>query len=117
MNPLDPSPDAQPPHHFDQPWQARAFALTVTLHRAGLFDWSEWTEALGAAIAAGGSANDADPETAYYECWLTALEGLLQARQIAAPGILGDLQQAWRRAAEATPHGQPIVLGADIATS
>jgi hypothetical protein len=25
---------------------------------------------------------------------------------------LQDLQQAWRRAAEATPHGQPIELAA-----
>jgi hypothetical protein len=31
---------------------------------------------------------------------------------VAAPGQLAELAEAWREAAEATPHGQPIVLDA-----
>lgn len=42
-------PDLERP--FAEPWQARAFALTVHLQERGLFTWTEWTEALGAVIA------------------------------------------------------------------
>jgi len=36
---------------FAQPWQAQAFAMTLELHRAGHFSWSEWAEHLCAEIA------------------------------------------------------------------
>ena len=26
---------------FDTPWQAQAFAMTVKLHEAGVFEWNE----------------------------------------------------------------------------
>ena len=31
---------------FAEPWQARAFALALALHEAGLFSWNEWAAAL-----------------------------------------------------------------------
>lgn len=110
-----PDPDATP--CFAEPWQARAFALTVSLHRAGVFDWPEWTETLGAALAKAGGQGDPHSDAGYYDCWLSALEQMLVARGVAETGLLDDLRQAWDRAARATPHGQPIVLGANIATS
>ena len=50
---LKPS-DAAPPEPavFDEPWQAEAFALAVTLHAAGAFSWTEWAEALSGEIRA-----------------------------------------------------------------
>ena len=42
--------------------------------------------------------------------WLAALERLLIAKGVASGAELRDLAEAWRAAAEATPHGQPIVL-------
>src|ERR1700752_3498990 len=32
---------------FREPWEARAFAMALALHEAGIFTWKEWTEALG----------------------------------------------------------------------
>ncbi|MEK9720896.1 MAG: nitrile hydratase accessory protein, partial [Quisquiliibacterium sp.] len=47
-----------------------------------------------------------------YEHWLAALERLLIDKGVVMPLKLTSLRQAWRAAAERTPHGQPIVLGA-----
>ena len=86
---------------FAEPWQAQAFAMTVLLHERGAFAWSEWTETLGREIAAA-------PERPSYEAWLEALEAILAAKGVAERTELARLAQAWREAAEATPHGQPI---------
>jgi nitrile hydratase accessory protein len=99
------TPPEAPP--FDEPWQAQAFALAVSLSGRGLFTWSEWTRALGAEIAAGPA--EAGNE-AYFLAWLAALEKVLIAKGVATGGELRELAQAWRDAAEATPHGQPITL-------
>ena len=36
---------------FNEPWEAQAFALVLRLYEQGMFDWSDWTQALGTAIA------------------------------------------------------------------
>jgi nitrile hydratase accessory protein len=95
------SPTSNPPEPFAEPWQAQAFAFAVALNARGLFSWGEWAEALGAELKHG---------HAYWDAWLEALEELLVAKGVAAPGELAALAQAWTQAAEATPHGQPIVL-------
>ncbi len=46
----------------------------------------------------------------YYEAWVRALQRLLAERGLAAPEAVEATAEAWRRAAEATPHGQPIRL-------
>ena len=90
---------------FAEPWQAQVFAIAVLLNERGLFSWSEWTQALGREIARA-------PQAPYYDAWLEALESLLAAKGVAGRGELARLAQAWRDAAAATPHGQPIVLPA-----
>ncbi|WP_363318385.1 nitrile hydratase accessory protein [Bosea sp. (in: a-proteobacteria)] len=90
---------------FAEPWEAEAFAMVVALNQQGLFDWTEWGEALGAEIAA-------RPEP-YYEAWLRALEVLLQTKNVATGAEIEALTAAWHRAAEATPHGVAIVLEND----
>jgi len=97
--------NAPEPRTFEEPWQAQAFAIAVSLSERGVFSWGEWAEALGVEIARA-------PERPYYEAWLDALEALLRAKGIASPSELAELAEAWREAAEATPHGQPIVLSA-----
>lgn len=95
---------------FAEPWQAEAFALTVHLHERGLFTWAEWAEALSAEVKRPG--RDADGHD-YYDCWVEALSGLLERKGVADAATVLGLQQSWQRAAEATPHGQPIELGND----
>ena len=92
-----------PDRAFAEPWHAQAFALAAALHERGLFSWSEWSQALSAEIARA-------PERDYYENWLEALEVLIAAKGAGTRVELAALAQSWLEAAEATPHGQPIVL-------
>ncbi len=91
---------------FAEPWEAQVFAIVASLHDRGLFTWAEWAEALNAETRRTGGAAD-------YAAWVAALEALLAARGIAASETLAARQAAWARAAEATPHGQPILLAND----
>lgn len=95
---------------FRAPWEAHAFALAVTLHGKGLFTWPQWAETLSAEIRRAQAAGDPDTGETYYEHWLKALERLVVAGGVATVGELDATTEAWHRAAEATPHGQPIVL-------
>lgn len=88
---------------FAEPWEALAFAMAVKLSEAGVFQWSEWAETLGAELKS-------QPERPYYESWLAALERLVEAK-----GVMTEMERLarvedWGRAAKTTPHGQPIVL-------
>lgn len=104
--PLPCAPEDAPA--FDEPWQAQLFALTVALHEAGRFAWPEWADAFGARLRHGASDG-----SDYFDIWLATLEGLLVARGDAGPEELAALAAAWQRAAQATPHGRPILLEND----
>ncbi len=93
---------------FSAPWQAQAFALAVRLNEAGVFTWSEWAETLGAELAAAGPDDSVDH---YYEHWLAALEKLVERKGTLSHDERIARRDAWDRAARATPHGEPIVLG------
>lgn len=64
---------------FSEPWQAQVFALAINLHRRGCFSWSEWTECLGHELAESTAEGDV---RSYYECWLAALEHLVDAKSL-----------------------------------
>jgi len=88
---------------FAEPWEAQAFAMAVKLYDAGVFTWHEWAETLGAELKA-------EPQRAYYESWLAALERLVEAKGVMTAPERRARIDAWHRAARATPHGQPILL-------
>jgi nitrile hydratase accessory protein len=94
---------------FPAPWAARAFAMAVALNERGVFAWSEWSEILGPQVARA-TAHDASDADAYWQAWLAALEEILGRKRVASRAALLDLKDAWREAAEHTPHGQPIEL-------
>ena len=98
---------------FAEPWQAQAFAMTVALHQSGLFTWPEWAETLSREIKQAQAEGDPDRGDTYYDHWLKALETLVIAKGVADEALLMALRNAWDRAADATPHGQPIVLEND----
>jgi len=96
---------------FREPWEAQAFAITVSLHKSGLFSWDTWTQTIGAVIAA-----DEHPDTTgerYYQYWLLALEQLVADKTPISSELLETRKNAWDRAARATPHGEAIELGRD----
>ena len=70
---------------FNEPWEARAFAMTLALHERGLFTWPEWSAALAGEIQRAQLRADPDAGDTYYRHWLQALEALLAERGIVAP--------------------------------
>ena len=94
---------------FDEPWQARAFALAVLLCERGHFPWREWTEVFAPLLRPSvGEARD-EPRD-YYRHWLTALETLAVRKRLAAKAELTARRSAWEEAHRRTPHGQPVEL-------
>jgi nitrile hydratase accessory protein len=84
--------------------------MTLALHARGAFTWTEWAAALAVEIQRAQAAGDPDTGETYYHHWLAALESLVAAKQLADPETLERHRRAWARAAERTPHGQPIQL-------
>jgi nitrile hydratase accessory protein len=95
---------------FNEPWEAQAFAIAVTLQRNGVFTKEEWAMTLGEEIKKAQQLGDPDTGTTYYRHWLAAVEHLVQSKGIANEKKLLQYQEAWHKAADRTPHGQPIVL-------
>lgn len=95
---------------FKEPWEAKAFALTLQLHERGLFTWPEWADALSREINAAQVRGDADLGDTYYQHWLQALEHLVALKGAASAAELAHCARAWAEAAERTPHGSPIEL-------
>ena len=107
--PLIPNQSGETPETpvFQAPWEAYAFALAVQLSEQGIFDWSEWSQALAAEIRdAGGNAQDSH----YYYYWMTALEKLLTHHGIISEEVLQERKIAWKKAYLQTPHGKPVEL-------
>jgi nitrile hydratase accessory protein len=97
---------------FAAPWQARAFAMTLSLHKAGVFTWAEWAAALSEELHE--HQNPALCGDDYYHCWVEALDHLVQQKQVASGAQIDALAQAWHEAAERTPHGEPVSLAQDV---
>lgn len=95
---------------FKAPWEAHAFAMTLTLHQRGVFTWREWADALGAELAAAAARGEPDDGTHYYEHWLAALEKLVAKKKLISRDELERRVAEWDEAARATPHGKPIEL-------
>ena len=81
--------------------------MTVRLHEQGVFTWADWAEALSREVHRPGRAEDGAD---YFDCWVAALAGLLSERGVASEAEQAALSARWARAAEATPHGSPILL-------
>ena len=95
---------------FREPWEAQAFAMTLALHKRGLFAWTEWAATLAAEIKRAQKAGDPDLGNTYYHHWLAALERIVAEKGIASEQSLARYRAAWDHAADRTPHGLPIEL-------
>lgn len=100
---------------FREPWEAQAFAMAIKLHEGGLYTWTEWAEALSREIAAAQAEGDPDLGDTYYQHWLKALEVLVLAKTDLTVEQLLKRKNAWDRAAQRAPHGEPILLPEDEA--
>jgi nitrile hydratase accessory protein len=99
---------------FAAPWQARAFALAVTLSDQGYFTWKEWAAVLAEELQAATKSGKQDDGSGYYEVWLLALERIVTTRGIADHAAMLARKAEWAEAYRRTPHGKPVELAAAI---
>jgi nitrile hydratase accessory protein len=97
---------------FDEPWQAEALAIADTLVHNGMFSAGSWSEALGVALRNAEASGASDDQQTYYQCVLTALEGLIAQHSEIDPAAMTAKREDWERAYLSTPHGHPVKLGA-----
>ncbi|MDD9889186.1 MAG: nitrile hydratase accessory protein [Gammaproteobacteria bacterium] len=95
---------------FAEPWQAQAFAMAVDLSKQGLFSWKEWAQALADELKLAAERGDPDDGSRYYYHWVTALEKLILAKNVAAQTELTDIKSAWEQTYLRTPHGEAVEL-------
>ncbi len=95
---------------FGEPWEAQSFAMALALHRAGIFQWTEWAAMLAEEIRRAQAAGDPDTGATYYRHWQATLERMIVAKGLSNSQTIDRYGSAWAHAALRTPHGMPIEL-------
>ncbi len=95
---------------FSAPWEAKAFAITVDLHKQGLFEWSEWCDTLSEEIKSAQAKGDPDLGDTYYQHWLSALEKLVTVKRVTSMDTLAAAKEDWRAADHHRGFGEAPVL-------
>ena len=72
---------------FREPWEAQAFALVVSLHKAGRFTWPEWVATVAEEIRQA-PVGEPDLGLSLYRHWLAALEKITIAKSLATDSEL-----------------------------
>ena len=106
-DPTTPDRDEDAPV-FQEPWEAETVALAGLLLQRGLFTREEWRQALASQSLV---PNDDRERHAPYASWVSAIESLMVAHGGVTAEALADMRDTWKQAVDATPHGEPIVLG------
>jgi nitrile hydratase accessory protein len=86
---LDTAGPAAPPRSngelvFAEPWEGRAFGLTMALVDGGTIEYETFRTALIERIGAAGTDG-----FSYYRCWLQALEQVVAGSGLVSPDDLG----------------------------
>ncbi len=94
---LDLLPDDGDGPMFQEPWQARIFALVSTMYMDGRYAWDDFKDLLIDEIQSHGANDGSD----YYERWLSAAERLVTAKGMAE---YSDLAERKEHLAHHPPH-------------
>jgi nitrile hydratase accessory protein len=97
---LDVEGPAAPPRSngelvFAEPWEGRAFGLTMALVDEGAIDYQTFRSALIDRIAAWEAAPPPGECFSYYRCWLQALEQVLAEAGLVSAEEVGERSVAF----------------------
>ena len=81
---------------FNEPWEASAFAIAVSLNQAGAFEWTEWVDVLSKEIKKAEASESGSGEGKYYLTWFAALEKLLVSKKMLEASAI-DTKQKYLR--------------------
>jgi nitrile hydratase accessory protein len=85
---------------FAEPWEGRAFGLTMALVDAGTIDYETFRTALIERIGAAGT-----DDFRYYRCWLQALEQVLAGAGLVSAQDVGTRSAAFAARPAGHDHG------------
>ena len=90
MGSKDEAPPREDGHlHFDRDWEKLVFGVAIALSKEGHYEWDEFREALMSNILAWEQSHELDDKSwDYYQCWLAALEQVIEKSGILKPGEL-----------------------------
>ena len=90
---------------FGEPWEGRAFGLTMALVDAGAISYDTFRTALIEQIAAWEAAPPPGESYSYYRCWLGALERVLDGAGLVSGVELGERSAAFAARPAGHDHG------------
>ena len=99
---------------FEMPWHAEIFAMTVHLHKEGLFSWPDWTERFSDALARAGAHYNLNGSNDYYNVWLDTFVQFIAEKGITSEPAIDFMSEKWREAYVHTPHGMPVTIAKEI---
>lgn len=107
---LDVEGAAAPPRRngelvFAEPWQGRAFGLTMALVDRGAISYDAFRERLIARIASWERTHPEGGDFSYYRCWLVALEEELHDRRLVDAVDLAARSAAFAERPAGHDHG------------
>jgi nitrile hydratase accessory protein len=108
--PLDVEGPAAPPRSngelvFAEPWESRAFGLTMALADRGVLSYEAFREALIGRIAAWEADHPAGECFSYYRCWLQALERVVVAGDLVSADDLARRSRSFAARPAGHDHG------------
>ena len=111
---LDVEGPAAPPRSngelvFAEPWEGRAFGLTMALVHGGTLSYEAFRTALIERIAAWEAAPPAGQSFRYYRCWLQALEQVLAGSDLVSTRDVAERSAAFARRPAGHDHGHDHV--------
>ena len=75
--------------HFDRDWEKLVFGVAIALSKDGHYEWEEFRQALMSNILKWEQSHELDDVSwDYYQCWLAALEQVVEKSGILKPGEL-----------------------------
>jgi nitrile hydratase accessory protein len=83
---------------FNNPWEAKAFALVVQMHQENHYEWAEWAAQLSAEIKSVGEEQSGED---YYLLWLKAAESLVVKKGLCKQDELLNRKNSLRAAQDA----------------
>jgi nitrile hydratase accessory protein len=118
---LDVDGPAAPPRSngelvFAEPWEGRAFGLTMALADGGVVAYDAFREALMARIAAWEQHHDEREVFSYYLCWLQALEHVLDQQDLVRLRDVAERSAVFARRPAGHDHSHDHDLSHDHGT-
>jgi nitrile hydratase accessory protein len=107
---LDVQGPAAPPRSngelvFAEPWEGRAFGLTMALVHGGVISYESFRATLVERIRAWEVAPPVGEDFSYYRCWLEALEQVLAGAGLVSAQDVGTRSSAFAERPEGHDHG------------